>query len=183
LSSLNSQITTITQAANGNWANFETIAVGNELVFRGEATVAQVVAAVGTTRTNLRAAGYTGSVVTVDTIATIRANPSLCTTSDYCAVNVHPFYNGVAASAAGSTIKSQVTALQSVVGTAKSIVITETGWPTQGNAVGNAVPSVANQKTAITSIKNAFSSSVIFYSAFDTLWAAPGEQHWGILGH
>lgn len=73
---------------NGNWAGVDTINIGNEQVNTGAASVAQVAAAVDAGRGILKAAGYTGNVVTVDVFNQFIANPALASTSDYVAANV-----------------------------------------------------------------------------------------------
>lgn len=72
---------------NGNWANIDTINIGNEQVNQGAASVAQVTAAVDAGRGILKAAGFTGNVVTVDVFNQFIANPTLASTSDYVAAN------------------------------------------------------------------------------------------------
>jgi len=194
LGSLNSEIETIISAANGDWSSFDTISIGNELVNSGTASAATVVSAIGTARGLLQAAGYTGKVVTVDTLVAARANPSLCDASDYCAVNCHPFFDGtVPASGSGDFLVNQISTLRAVLSDqSKEIVITETGWPWQGSSNGAAVPSPANQAAAISSIKGAFSSNpsaVILFTTFNDLWKTNSaaqffaEQYWGFLGY
>lgn len=115
LGSLASEIAIIAKAANGDWSSFDTISIGNELVNSGTASATSVVAAIGTARGLLKAAGYTGKVVTVDTLVAARANPSLCDASDYCAVNCHPFFDGnYAAADSGKFLTEQVPTLQAV---------------------------------------------------------------------
>jgi hypothetical protein len=72
----------------GSWAAVDTINIGNEQVNQGAASAATVIAAVNTGRALLQAAGYTGSVVTVDVFNQFIANPSLASSSDYLAANV-----------------------------------------------------------------------------------------------
>ena len=182
-----SEIATIIAAANGDWSDFHTISIGNELVNSGGATVAAVVAAIGTARTALSAASYTGNVVTVDTSGAIESNPQLCEASDYVAANAHPFFDSdCVASDAGSWLLSTMQAVSSACG-GKDTVITETGWPWAGTANGVAVPSSENQKTAISSIQSTVSSNVIMFTAFNDLWKQPGylsvEQSWGVYGN
>ncbi|KAH8661425.1 glycoside hydrolase superfamily [Tricladium varicosporioides] len=193
ITQVSTEIALIVKAANGDWTSFDTISIGNELVNAGSATAAQVVAAISTARSLLKTAGYTGSVVTVDTLVAARSNPSLCDNSDYCAVNCHPFFDGgVAAAGSGSFLTTQIPTLQAVLSNkSQRIVITETGWPSRGDTNGNAVPSSENQSAAISSIKSAFTSSpsnVILFTTFNTMWkkntAAQfnAEQYWGFLG-
>jgi exo-beta-1,3-glucanase (GH17 family) len=194
LSTLSSEIATIVAAANGDWSSFDTIAIGNELVNSGTASASEVVTAIGTARGLLTAAGYTGKVVTVDTLVAARANPSICDASDYCAVNSHPFFDGnTVAADSGSFLTTQIPTLRAVLSNqSQDIVITETGWPWQGETNGVAVPSTANQAAAISSIKSAFTSSpesVILFTTFNDLWKTntaaqfQAEQYWGFLGY
>ncbi|TDZ19727.1 putative family 17 glucosidase SCW4 [Colletotrichum orbiculare MAFF 240422] len=178
---------------NGDWAPVDTISVGNELVNNGQATAQQVIAAVGLTRELLRAAGYPGPVVTVDTFVAVLANPSLCEVSDYCAVNIHPFFDGnTAAKDAGAFVTRTVRQVQAkLTDRNKRVVCTETGWPWKGDSNKMAVPSLEEQRLAIGSIKNAYAShpnDVILFSAFNDLWKHSeattfhAEQYWGIGG-
>lgn len=194
LGSLSSEIATIVSAANGDWSQFHTVSIGNELVNSGTASAATVVAAIGTARGLLKAAGYTGHVVTVDTLVAARANPSLCDASDYCAVNCHPFFDGnTVAANAGSFLTTQIPTLQAVLANkSQQVVVTETGWPWQGDANGVAVPSPANQAAALGSIKGAFTSTpeaVILFTPYNDLWKqnSPAqfnaEQYWGFVGN
>lgn len=187
LSTLTSEIQLIIKAANGDWSKFDTISIGNELVNSGAASPSAVVAAIGTARGLLDAAGYPGKIVTVDTLIATVANPILCASSDYCAVNNHPFFDpNTAASEVSSFFENSVASLLAVV-TGKEIVITETGWPTCGSANGAAVPSLANQATALSAIKAAYSNAVIL-SAYNDLWKTNSantfgaEQCWGVGG-
>jgi exo-beta-1,3-glucanase (GH17 family) len=190
LSTLNSEIQTIVSAANGDWSSFDTIAVGNELVNSGAASASAVVAALSTARELLGAAGYTGKIVTVDTLAATLLNPVLADKSDYAAVNCHPFFNpNTAPPNAGSFIQTQISNLRTKLANSnQEIVITETGYPTCGTSNGLAVGSLSNQAAALSSIKSTFSSAVILLSAFDDQWKTNSagtfgaEQCWGIGG-
>lgn len=196
LSDLNDQVSTLIAGVNGDWSSMYTVSVGNELVNSGQASAAEVMSAVSTVRGLLRAAGYEGPVVTVDTLAaTIEpGNSILCDESDYCAVNAHPFYDSTAtATGAGEWLTTNIAILKGVLANpSQKIVITETGWPSQGEANGAAVPSPANQAAALSSIESTFASNpsgVIFLSAFNRQWLGSDtgefdEEYWfGILGN
>lgn len=194
LGTLSSEISTIIAAANGDWSSFDTISIGNELVNGGIASPSSVIAAIGSARSQLRSAGYQGPVVTVDTLVASRANPSLCDASDYCAVNCHPFFDGgVAASGSGNFLTTQIGTLRDVLSNKNQrIAITETGWPWKGSANGAAVPSTANQQTALSSIKSTFASNpqdVVLFTTYNDLWKTSAQatffadQFWGFLGY
>ncbi|MCJ1435403.1 hypothetical protein MMC27_004776 [Xylographa pallens] len=189
INSIASEVQTIAKAVNGDWSLVQTVSVGNELVNSGGASVGAVVAAIGTARTLLKAAGYTGPVVTVDTMVAMQSNPELCTASDFCAINCHAFFDSnTQASGAGAFVQGWVEKV-SQAANGKLTIVTETGWPFQGNPNGAAVPSPQNQQAALSSIQSTISSNVILYSAFNTLWKTNSaatfgaEQYWGINGN
>jgi exo-beta-1,3-glucanase (GH17 family) len=177
-------------AAQGDWSLFDTVSVGNEAVSSGKASVGQVVAAVNAIRSQLAGVGYTGPVVTADTVAAIIANPELCTSSDYACANAHAFFNSETEAAnAGEFVQGQWKIVSDKCGKSKT-VITESGWPTAGSCNGVACPTVANQITAVSSLKSAFASTpgnLFLFSAFNDQWkqnfdgSFGAEQFWGIL--
>ncbi|KAI9773414.1 MAG: hypothetical protein M1840_007630 [Geoglossum simile] len=186
---VDSQVQTLIAAAKSSWDSIHTVSVGNELVNFGTPP-ASVIAAVNSARSQLRAAGYNGPVVTVDTFVALINHPELCQASDYAAANCHAFFAGVDASTAGSYVAEQAAAVSKACG-GKKTIITETGWPHQGSANGNAIPSKSNQQSAIDSLKGSFSSdpgNIIFFTAFDDLWKNDNgatfgaEKYYGILG-
>lgn len=193
LSDIAGQVKLIVDGVAGDWSSIDTISVGNELVDSKQADVGSVIAALKLAKTLLLAAGYTGPVVTVDTLQANLQHPELCDSSDYCAVNCHPFFDpNTPAEKAGSFITSSIATLKTkLANPSQKIVITETGWPTKGNSNSLAVPSPANQVAAISSIKAAFAAdpgSVILLSPYNTMWKKSNaaqfnaEQFWGILG-
>lgn len=189
LSQIQTECQTIIDAVKGDWSLINTVSVGNELVNNGGASVGQVTAAIGQVRSTLKAAGYNGPVVTVDTMVSMKANPDLCHASDFCAINCHAFFDGnVAANGAGRFVLEWARQVSEAAG-GKTVVITETGWPTQGDTNNKAVPSKENQDAALQSIKEAFGQNAIFYSAFNDLWKKDSasthnaERFWGILGN
>lgn len=184
LLSLSEQVLT----GSRGWSAVHTVAIGNELVNSGSATVAQIQTAVTTARTwfKANAADYSGYIVLVDTLAAMMANPLMCDISDYIAVNCHPYFSGVEALTSGTWLAAQIESLLSTCGNGKTILITESGWPSYGNTVGDAVPSKANQLAAIEGLGNVVGNQVIMFTTYNDYWKTPGsynvEQSWGIYG-
>ncbi|KAI5194095.1 glycoside hydrolase [Aureobasidium subglaciale] len=183
------ELTILTKAASGSWDRFQTISIGNEVVNSGKVAAGAVKGLVDTAKATLTAAGYSGPVVAVDTLVAVVANPELCDASDYVAVNSHPFFDGgVAAENSGEWLVQQMQRVSEVCG-GKETWITETGWPTQGNTNGVAVPSVQNQKAAISSMKAAVSSNIVWFTAFNDMWKSNSastfnaEQYWGMCNN
>ena len=113
----------------GRWNRIHTVNIGNEAVNQGRSSVGQVITAVGAVRGQLRGAGYSGPVVTVDTMNAMHDHPELCDVSDYCAFNCHAFFDpNTAADEAGPSVKWWIDQMAQVAG-GKALVVTETGWP------------------------------------------------------
>lgn len=187
VSNIESGIETLATAvkANGGWDHVHTVSIGNELVNSGAASPSQIQQYVETGKSALKAQGYTGPVVSVDTFIAVINNPELCKYSDYVAVNAHAFFDGyVTADQAGKWVLLQIQRVYTACGGDKSVFITESGWPSKGDTNGVAVPSKENQEAAISSIKNTCGDSTILFTAFNDLWKADGaynaEKYWGI---
>lgn len=189
LTQLSGECKDIVDAAEGNWSMIKTVSVGNELVTNGKASVREVTAAIQLVRSTLKASGYDGPVITVDTMIAMKANPELCQASDFCAINCHAFFDGnISAEGAGDFVRDWADQVSEATG-GMSVVIAETGWPTQGNNNNKAVPSQKNHDLAITSIRRLIPENLILYSAFNDLWKEDSEnthnaeKFWGILGN
>ena len=185
INEVSSEAQAIIDAAKGNWNAIDTVSVGNELVNNG-ASADSVVSAIAEARSLLSAAGYSGRVVTVDTVDAIVNNQQLCEASDFAAANCHAFFNSdLTPDAAGKFVKEEARRVSQICG-GKSTVITESGWPWRGESNGNAVASKENQATALDSLRSSFSGNIVFFSAFDDLWKTNNantfnaEQYWGI---
>lgn len=191
LDDLGDQIATLTQGINSDWSNVDTVSIGNELVNNGQASPQQVLDALTSGRQLLSAAGYTGPVVTVDTFVAVLAHPELCSSSDYCAVNIHPFFDpNTPADQAGVFVANQVQNLRNKLGNPSARVrVCESGWPWQGSANGKAIPGLDQQSAALQSIMTTFSTNakdMVLFSVFNDKWKTAAaatfyaEQYWGI---
>ena len=181
--SLQSELSIITSAcATYGWDKIVTVSIGNELVNTGQQSASAMVSYTQQAKQTLQAAGYSGPVVCVDTFNAYLSNPALCQAGDYVAANAHAFFDGsTPASQAGAWVVAQQQALKSACG-GMGVLITESGWPTQGNTIGSSVPSAANQKAAVASIKAATGGNFICYTAFNDLWMSSyDDQYWGVM--
>lgn len=191
IDNLGDQIATLTAGIESDWSAVDTVSVGNELVNNGQATSQQMLDALASARQLMSASGWSGPVVTVDTFVAALAHPELCSGSDYCAVNIHPFFDpNTPAEKAGTFVLNMVKALRDKLGDPTARVrVTESGWPWQGSANGLAVPGVDQQEAAISSIRAAFTSNpqdMVLFSAFNDRWKKAeeythyAEQYWGM---
>jgi len=182
MGSVDSELQTIISTCSSSWSSIVAVGIGNEQVNSGGQSASTMVSLCNSSRQTLRAAGYSGPVVTVDTFNAILAHPELGQCSDFVAANAHAYFDGsVSASSAGSWVAQQVSALSSACG-GKTVIITESGWPSQGSTNGAAVPSKANQQAAVSSIKAAVPSNCFLFTAWNDIWkGSVSEQYWGFL--
>ncbi|CAN9389691.1 unnamed protein product [Alternaria alternata] len=158
----------IDQYAGGNWDVLQLFAVENERVNEHRMTSSQVVDAIAT---KLR--------LQTDFWAESRNSPGpdrqsllYCGAADVVMVNIHAFFDrNTKAQDAGTFVKSQVERVKSACDN-KRVVVTESGWPREGNANGAAIPSPDNQRIALESIRSNFNSDMFLFSAFDSGWKA-----------
>lgn len=174
-------------ANGGDWSKIHTISIGNEVVDKG-GSVSALTAAVAEGRAILRAAGFTGPVVAVDTMMAAYAHPEICEASDYCVFNCHAWFDdNVTADKAGAFVEGWVEKMATIA-KAKTIAVAESGWPSNGSPHGLAVASPEAQAKAIASLKAALPNNLILYSAFNNPWLVDNaythgaEKYWGING-
>lgn len=177
----------ISQHAGGSWNVIQLFSVENERVNDHDLTASEVVDGIQRARTQLRGLGYNGPVGAVETVPATIDNPAICQNSDVVMVNCHAFFDSnTKAQDAGAFVKSQVERVKSACGTNR-VVVTESGWPHQGDANGAAVPSLDNQRLAIQSLRDNFSSDLFMFNAFDDSWKSDSastfnaEPYWGVI--
>ncbi|KAF2650141.1 glycoside hydrolase family 17 protein [Lophiostoma macrostomum CBS 122681] len=163
--------------------------VGNEAIFNGYTTAEELAVYIDEVREKLQGAGFPKEIA-VSTTEPVDIwesyGAALCDHIDLFAAQVHPFFTSkVSASEAGSFAKEQLEQAAAVCpeAAAKGKYITEIGWPSAGEANGNAIPGVSEQKEAIESILKEVGEEACIFSFQNDLWKAPGafsvEQSFG----
>ncbi|KAL9111534.1 MAG: hypothetical protein Q9227_004022 [Pyrenula ochraceoflavens] len=183
IGNVNGDIGSMIQQVNGDWSGVYAINVGNEVV-NGGGNPSDVVNAINTAKGLLKSAGYDGPVVTVDTQNAILSNPSICQASDFPAANIHAFFNANLGGPdqAGSWVLSQAKAVSDACG-GRNTLVTESGWPTNGNCGNNNCPNepgTDNQAKALSSLKSSFSENLLLFSGGSTAWKAKDPGPYGI---
>jgi exo-beta-1,3-glucanase (GH17 family) len=174
-------------AANFGWEIFSYLTVGNEAVISNYCTVDALISKIAQVKGQLQAAGYTGQITTSEPPVTFENHPELCTQSaiDFVGINPHSYFDASSSAAdAGTFVAGQIGIVKQYCGS-KNIVVTETGYPNQGNTNGANVPSPENQLIAVQSILDVVGTDVTILTTFADLWKNPGpyniEQNFGII--
>ncbi len=157
-------------------------AVGNEVLLRGELPIEELIAYIKNVKTALPDL----PIGCVDTYYQFDKYPELVEICDVVLANCYPFWEGYDIKEA-STYLQRMYAFVEKAAKGKQVIITETGWPSQGNPVHQAVPSRANVMQYFIDL-NKWSKKhnvpLFYFSSFDEAWKVHHEgdigQRWGI---
>ncbi len=162
------------------WVDIAT--VGNEVLFRGELPEAAVCKYISRLK---QAAGAT-PVAYVDTYYEWLNRPQLIEVCDIVSINCYPFWEGASIEAAGFYLQEMYRrAVEAANG--KQVIIAETGWPSMGAPVGQAVPSADNYLHYFLEVQwwaARHHVPCFHFSSFDESWKIHAEgwagTSWGI---
>jgi exo-beta-1,3-glucanase (GH17 family) len=164
--------------------NVDLAGVGSEVLHRGNLTSAQLLVYIN--QVKLVAAAKGVPVTTDDTYEMILAHPEIVAACDKIMINIYPYWEGVNIDSAFTTFLAHYNAVKTKY-PGKEIIIGETGWPSAGNTVGQAVPNPANAlkyAEQVLNWSNATGVKCYYFEAFDEPWKEANEgpqgAHWGL---
>ena len=112
--------------------------------------------------------------------------PKLVDACDVLLINCYPFWEGCKIEFASSSLNEMYQATKNIAN-GKPVIVTETGWPNQGNDVGKSKPSPQNAMDYFVNahLWAALEKAPMFYfSSFDESWKVHHEgdvgSRWGI---
>jgi len=157
-------------------------AVGNEVLYRNDLSVDQLISHLRFVKSQLPdiPVGY------VDAYYEFVQHPEISDLCDVILTNCYPFWEGTSLEHSYQHIRHMFgQSLQAANG--KKVIITETGWPSQGQALGGAIPSPINAlKYFLTTQLWCLDEGVdlFYFSSFDESWKVGNEgdvgAFWGI---
>lgn len=109
----------------------------------------------------------------------MKNNPALCTASNFCAINCNAFFDGkTLPQDAGDFVAGWVKQVSEAAG-GKTTIVTESGWPTQGDTNDLAMPSPENQALAMASLKKAFNggTDIILFNSYVSSFLSLSRRH------
>lgn len=157
-------------------------AVGNEVMYRKELEEDSLIQYIERVRKALPniPVGY------VDAYYEFTNRPRITEVCDVILANCYPYWEGCSIDYALLYMKQMYyQAVQAANG--KKVIITETGWPSEGEALGDAVPGYDNALKYFIKAQNWSNSEGIemfYFSAFDEGWKVSAEgavgAYWGV---
>jgi len=168
--------------AVANAGNADILAIGNEVLLRGELSSDELIDYMQ----RARAACPGVPVGYVDAYFQFVDNPNVADACDILLANCYPFWEGCPAEHALLYMKEMYRRALSVAD-GKPVVISETGWPNIGSATQGAVPSFENAiKYFVDTCRWAEEDGidVFYFSSFDESWKTDDEgdvgAYWGL---
>ncbi len=158
--------------------------VGNEVLLRGELPEAELLAYIQRVRAALP---DTVRVGCVDAYFQFLERPALTAACDVVLPNCYPFWEGASVDLAAQYLRRMHGLVKAAAGEDKLVVITETGWPGRGQAVGEAVPSAENAMRYFVDVQSwarREGVKLFYFSSFDEPWKLQQEgevgTQWGL---
>ncbi|MDG1822164.1 MAG: glycosyl hydrolase family 17 protein [Flavobacteriaceae bacterium] len=175
------EIEALIQMANEGYVDIA--AVGNEVLYRKELTLEELLAYMKRVRKAIPShidVGY------VDAYYEFSVHPELVENSDVILSNCYPFWEGCPEEYALNHMQ-QMYGQAMAAANGKKVIITEAGWPSKGEAFKGSIPSEANaMKYFINSQRWAKATNIelFYFSSFDESWKVGPEgevgAYWGL---
>ena len=171
------------QIANGiaiaNAGYADRLIVGSEVLFRNDLHDSILIEYIE----EVKLACPNIPVSTADICSELISHPGVVNVCDFVAPNIYPFWEGSPIECAMQRFHQCYLDLLPVAN-GKEIFISESGWKTVGNPVGEAVPSFENAiryNRELLGWSQAFNVEVNLFSAFDEPWKLPNDDGWGVF--
>ncbi len=164
-------------------ANIERVYVGNEAVIRGDLSAGEVAAYIKQVKAAVPAINVPFG--TAEPWHVWLKHPELAAASDFIGAHLFGYWDGVPAIDAVNYLDKRFDELQAAF-PAKTVIISETGWPTGGSVHQAAVPSLATRAGYVRQFLQRAARKMYDYNiveAFDQPWKAPEEKGavWGLF--
>jgi glucan 1,3-beta-glucosidase len=154
------------------------LAIGNEVLLRGDLTEAELIDDLRRVRLALP-----GTPISyVDAYYLFVQHPRLVQACDVILANCYPFWEYCPLDQALAYMKEMHARVTRIAG-GRPVIISETGWPSAGTPVGEAVPSVDNALRYLLATlewTEAEGIDLFWFAAFDEAWKAGPEGDRGV---
>lgn len=156
--------------------------IGNEVLLRQELTLEEILDYIKRVKSEIPdiQVGY------VDAYYQFVENPRLVEACDVILANCYPFWEGCNIENATSYLNEMHSMVVKVAGV-KPVIISETGWPNQGDDNQNAIPSKVNAMKYFVNVTNWAKDKEVetfYFSSFDESWKVRQEgevgARWGL---
>jgi exo-beta-1,3-glucanase (GH17 family) len=177
----NLEISNLITAANSG--HVDLAIVGSEVLRRGKIEDTRLVDYINYVKQRVPTSV---KVTTADIYAEFLAHSVVLEAVDVVLVNYYPYWEGVEVHTAVARLHSSHQQVVAAAG-GKPVIVSETGWPSGGNAKFNAVPSIENASyyfLNFVSWARTYNVPYFYFEAFDESWKVieegPQGAFWGL---
>lgn len=176
------EIETLLQISNQKNQKIVRLMVGNEVMLRKDLTEQQLIDYIREVKKRTWR-----PVSTSETWDMWLAHPALASEVDFIGVHILPFWEGISADNAVDYVFERYYEMKRTFPN-KPVIITEVGWPSDGQAFKHAIPSRSNQAKFLREFLNRAADEKLAYyvvEAFDQPWKMSIEgsagAYWGVF--
>ncbi len=176
------EISNLIKIANSDISGVKGLIVGNEVLLRKDLTKKELSDYIQEVNeaTDI-------PVGTAEISSVLLKNKDLAENSDFLLVHIHPYWEGIDIKEAPNRVIETYNKIKKSFPNTR-IIIGETGWPSKGKRIGNAVPSEGNQREffeRFTELAQKNNIPYFYFEVFDESWKNKFEgemgAHWGIF--
>ncbi len=175
------QITSLLSIAKQNLPHVKGLIVGNEVLLRNDVSEEKLIGYISGVKDSTNV-----PVATAETWKDWLEHPQLAQAVDIMLVHIYPYWDGIAIESSADYLLEKWNEVKAKYAN-KTMILGETGWPSQGQVQGNAIASEENQRayvSALMRVAKAHKIDYFYFEVFDEEWKkkAEGEAgaHWGI---
>ena len=158
--------------------------VGNETLYRKDLTAERLIGYINYVRERI---GGRAPVTTADNASELLACLQVGNSCDLLMVNAYPYWGGASVSEAAAAFDRTITRVRRAY-PGKELIVSETGWPTDGGSNGAAVAGGDQARQYFDDIRKWSLENnivVLWFDAADEPWKGRSEgktgPHWGIM--
>lgn len=156
--------------------------VGSEVLLRGDLSEDELISYINKVKQEVPDI----PVAYADTYGTFLNHPDIIDAVDVILVNYYPYWEGIRVDQAVAAVNNWHQEILKIA-QGKKVMVSETGWPSEGEQIGNAIPSPENASyyfLNFVSWARANNVDYFYFEAFDEPWKAKYEglqgAHWGV---
>jgi exo-beta-1,3-glucanase (GH17 family) len=156
--------------------------VGSEVLLRGDLSAAQLIDYINQFKSEVPGI----PVTTADVYSVLLDHPDVMAACDVIFVNYYPYWEGIDVNYAVAYVHALHQEMIAKAG-GKEVIVSESGWPSDGNQIGDAIPTLGNAcfyNLNFVSWARAENVTYFLFEAFDETWKAnyegPQGAHWGL---
>ncbi|MCB2181338.1 MAG: hypothetical protein KQH63_04900 [Desulfobulbaceae bacterium] len=156
--------------------------IGSEVLLRGDMSESELLSYINQFKEEVPGI----PVTTADIYSILLAHPDLMAASDVIFVNYYPYWEGKDVNYSVANVHALHQEMMEKAN-GKEVIVSETGWPSDGDTINEAVPTLDNAcfyNLNIASWAQAENVKYFIFEAFDETWKAAHEglqgAHWGV---